>query len=299
MELRHLRYFVAVAEELHFRRAAERLHMSQPPLSQQIRALETELGVDLLVRDRRKVELTPAGRVLLDEAREVLAAADRAATRTRAVARGEAGELSVGFVGSAMYGRLPEVLREYRTGLPEVTLRLRELSTADQLDALADGSIDVGICRPSRPQPGLRMETVHREPMLAAVPAGHRLAARDEIALADLEGETWVLLTSRSAPGIRASLTAAVERTPHGTQEVAEIRSVLGLLTAGIGVSLVPASVAATGDRGGVAYRPLAGDTPEVELWVASRDGDPSPLVAAFVSTTRRVLREPPPDMDC
>src|SRR3954453_10103995 len=154
MELRHLRYFVAVAEELHFRRAAERLHVSQPPLSQQIRALERELGVTLFERNRRRVELTAAGSALLGEARGILAAVEHAVDLTQRVARGEAGALSVGFVGSAMYGALPDVVREFRASRPGVELRLRELPTGAALEALAAGGIDVGGVRAGRGDPG-------------------------------------------------------------------------------------------------------------------------------------------------
>ncbi len=300
MELRHLRYFVAVAEELHFRRAAERLHISQPPLSAQIRALEAELGAPLFERDRRRVELTAAGRMLLGEARTVLAAADRAVVAVRRVARGEAGELSVGFVGSAMYGRLPEALREFRAARPEVELRLRELPTGAQLEALAAGTIDVGVCRPAREQAGLRLERVDREPVLVALPEGHPLARREALALPDLAGETVVLLASREAPGLHASLTAALatlDRTDHAVQEVTEIRTVLGLVSAGIGVSLVPASVAAR-ERGGVVYRSLRGRAPTVELYLACRDEPIPPVLEGFLDTLRGVLREAPPGMD-
>lgn len=301
MELRHLRYFVALAEELHFRRAAERLHISQPPLSQQIRALEVELGAELLKRNRRKVELTPAGQVFLGEARTVLAAADRAVAQVRRVARGEAGELSIGFVGSAMYGRLPEALREFRRARPELVLSLRELSTAAQLEALAAGTIDVGVCRPAHTEAGLRMEIVHREPVLAALPQEHPLARRRTVALAELSREAFVLLARREAPGLHATLTAAlaaVGEAAQPVQEVAEIRTVLGLVSAGIGVSLVPASVA-TRERGGVVYRPLGGEGPRVELSLAWRYHDDSPALAAFLQTAREVLQEAPPGMDC
>lgn len=301
MELRHLRYFVAVAEELHFRRAAERLHISQPPLSQQIRALEAELGVQLLNRNRRRVELTPAGQVLLVEARTVLAATDRAVAQVRRVARGEAGEVSIGFVGSAMYGRLPEALREFRRVRPDVELSLRELPTAAQLQALAAGRIDVGICRPAHTEAGLSMEIVHREPVLAALPRDHPLARRRTVALAELSREAFVLLARREAPGLHATLTAAmaaVGEPSHPVQEVAEIRTVLGLVSAGIGVSLVPASVAAR-ERGGVVYRPLRGEAPTVELSLACRDSGGSPAQVAFLQTAREVLQEAPPGMDC
>ena len=147
MELRHLRYFVVVAEELHFRRAAERLHMSQPPLSQQIRALEEEVGATLLLRNQRKVELTAAGAAFLERAREILAPVEDAARQARRVQRGEVGRLAVGFVGSAMYSFVPELLRAFREQSPDIALRLHELGTSEQLRQLEDGRLDVGFMR--------------------------------------------------------------------------------------------------------------------------------------------------------
>ena len=152
MELRHLRYFIAVAEELHFRRAAERLHMSQPPLSQQIRQLEEEIGAQLLLRNQRKVELTAAGAAFLVRAREILDAVEDAAREARRVQRGEVGRLAVGFVGSAMYSFVPELLRAFREQAPDIGLRLHELGTTEQLRQLDDGRLDVASC--ARPAAG-------------------------------------------------------------------------------------------------------------------------------------------------
>jgi DNA-binding transcriptional LysR family regulator len=280
VELRHLRYFVAVAEELHFRRAAERLHVSQPPLSQQIRALERELGVELFSRNRRRVELTAPGRALLGRAREILAAVDDAVETTRRVARGEAGELAVGFVGSAMYGALPDVLREFRAMRPGVALRLRELPTGAALDALAEGRIDVGVVRPAQVDAGIALDVVAREAVVVALPEAHRLAGRRRLALRDLAGEDFVLLARREAPGLRAAIDA-LGAEPHEVQEVAEVRTVLGLVAAGVGVSLVPEAVAGA-ERAGVRFLPLAGRAPTVDLALAWREDDGSPALAAF-----------------
>jgi DNA-binding transcriptional LysR family regulator len=285
VELRHLRYFVAVAEELHFRRAAERLHVSQPPLSQQIRALERELGVEVFSRNRRRVELTAPGRALLPRAREILAAVDDAVQTTRRVARGEAGELAVGFVGSAMYGALPDVLRDFRAARPGVALRLRELPTGEALDALAQGRIDVGVVRPAQAEPGIALDVVAREAVVVALPEGHRLAKRRRLALRDLAGEDFVLLARREAPGLRAAIDA-LGAEPHEVQEVAEIRTVLGLVAAGVGVSLVPQAVAGA-ERSGVRFLALAGRAPTVDLALAWRDGDESPALAAFLALAR------------
>jgi DNA-binding transcriptional LysR family regulator len=296
MELRHLRYFVAVAEELHFRRAAERLHISQPPLSAQIRGLEEELGVELLVRNRRRVELTAAGRALLSAARAILDSVDEAVDLTRRVGRGEVGELSLAFVGSAMYGRLPGFLRAFREAHPGVELVLRELPTSDQLEQLRSGHIDVGVIRPPVHAQDLLVEEVAHERIVVALPEGHRLAARATLRPTDLAGERFVMLGRRQSPGLHESLAAVMAEvrdvgSAGEIQEVDQIHSVIGLVAAGFGISLVGESVA-HGERQGIAYRPLRGPAPMVSLALAWRPGETSPTVAAFLDFVRRFASE-------
>src|SRR4051812_31292030 len=289
MELRHLRYFVVVAEELHFRRAAERLHMSQPPLSQQIRALEQEIGVTLLLRNQRRVELTVAGQAFLERAREILAAVEDAARQARRVQRGQVGRLAVGFVGSAMYSFVPELLRAFHEQSPDIGLRLHELGTSEQLRQLEDGRLDVGFVRVPRQHPELRLETVLEEPVIAALPDLHPFAARAQLTLEDLRGQPLVLLTRTGAPGLRAALQGAIERLGGDeaiTQEVSEMQTLIGLVAAGVGISIVPESVRAL-QRQGVSYRYLNGDSPAVRLEMAWRAADESPVLAAFLAMAR------------
>ncbi len=285
MELRHLRYFVVVAEELHFRRAAERLHMSQPPLSQQIRALEEEIGVQLLARNQRRVELTAAGAAFLVRAREILEAVEDAARLARRVQRGEVGRLAVGFVGSAMYSFVPELLRAFRESAPDITLRLQELGTSDQIRQLEDGRLDVGFMRLPRQHPELMIETVMEEPVIVALPDLHPLAAHTELTLEDLRGQPLVLLSRTGAPGLRAALEGAIGNEDDIVQEAVEMQTLIGLVAAGVGLSLVPQSVRLL-MRQGVSYRPLAGDL-GVRLEMAWRKSDESPLLAKFLAMAR------------
>jgi DNA-binding transcriptional LysR family regulator len=285
MELRHLRYFVAVAEELHFRRAAERLHMSQPPLSQQIRQLEEEVGAQLLLRNQHRVELTASGAAFLERAREILDAVESAKLEARRVQRGEVGRLAVGFVGSAMYSLVPELLQAFRESHGDVALRLHELGTTEQLRQLESGRLDVGFVRPQRPRAGLTIEPVFAEPVIVALPDRHRLAARQRIHISDLAGERLVLLTRAGSPGLRTALEPVTDEDAI-VQEVAEMQTVIGLVAAGVGISLVPESVRAL-QRSGVTYRALAEDAPTVELAVAHREGDDSPVLNAFLTLTR------------
>ncbi len=289
MELRQLRYFVAVAEELHFRRAAARLHISQPPLSQQISALESELGARLLERTRRRVELTPAGEAFLRDARTMLAELDVAAATARAIDAGQAGRLRVGFVGSALLSIVPSTVQRFRRARPDVEVELRERSTVEALRAVETGGIDVALVRPPIDAGAdLRTEIVIRERTIAAVPAGHELAKLRRIPLGRLAGAPLVLFPRSQAPGFHDLLTgrlAATGTSPHVVQYAPEMLTIIGLVAAGIGVSPVPASVAHLA-LDGVTYRPLY-RAPDTELVAVTRAGRESRLAEAFVADAR------------
>jgi DNA-binding transcriptional LysR family regulator len=289
VELRQLRYFVAVAEELHFRRAAARLHISQPPLSQQISQLEDELGCRLLNRTRRSVELTPAGETFLRDARAMLGELEAAVATARRVDAGQAGLLRVSFVGSALLSIVPGIIQRFRRGRPEVEIELRERSTLAQLRALSVGVVDVGLVRPPiEPDETLHTEVVMRERTVAAIPAGHPLARLARVPLKRLAAEPLVLFPREQAPGFHDLLTgrlAATGTSPHVVQYAPEMLTIIGLVAAGIGVSPVPASVARLGLEG-VTYRPLVG-APATELVAVTRANETSPLIEAFVADAR------------
>ncbi|HEV3389688.1 MAG TPA: LysR substrate-binding domain-containing protein [Solirubrobacteraceae bacterium] len=286
MELRQLRYFVAVAEELHFRRAAERLHISQPPLSQQIRSLEDELGFALLVRTRRRVQLTPAGEAFLRDARAILAELEGAVAAAQRIDAGQTGRLRVGFVGSALLSIVPGTVERFRSSRPGVAIELRERSTVDQLRAVAAGVIDVGLVRPPiEEEAGLRAETVLRERTVAALPVGHPLAALQRVPMRRLAAEPLVLFPRAQAPGFHDLLIEALAGAgggPRVIQYAPEMLTIIGLVAAGTGVSLVPASVSRL-SLDGVAYRPVTG-APRSELVAITRAGEDSALVRAFVA---------------
>jgi DNA-binding transcriptional LysR family regulator len=285
MDVRQLQYFVAVAEELHFRRAAERLHLSQPALSQQIRALEGALEVPLLFRNRRRVELTAAGVSFLTEARELLAAFDAAVAIARRVHDGRIGRLRIAFVGSALLSIVPDVVQRFRAARPDVELALRERSTVDQVAALRAGDIDIGLAPLPIDEDGFDTTVLVHERAVAVLPAGHELAGLRRIGLRRLAAEPFVLFPRAQAPGFHDRLVGAVaERgaAPRVVQHATEMQTIVGLVAAGIGVSLVPASVQRL-SLPGVVYRPVVG-APRVELAVITRRGERSPLVQAFLA---------------
>lgn len=285
MELRHLRYFVAVAEELHFGRAATRLHMAQPPLSQQIRRLEQEIGVRLLDRSQpRRVRLTEAGRIFLAEARRILEQSHRAVQTAQSVHRGEMGHLSVGFVGSATYRILPSALRIFRDQFPRVDVSLRPLTTAQQVQALHDAQIDVGFVRPPVSSGEVRLVTLLRETHVVALPDVHPLAALRRVPVTRLAGERFVLLARPMIPILYdqiIDLCRGAGFCPTVTQEAQQLQTVVCLVAAGVGVAFVPESV-----RGlrlpGVVYRPLLEAAPSTELALAWRHEDVSATLLAF-----------------
>ncbi|WP_037672833.1 LysR substrate-binding domain-containing protein [Streptomyces griseus] len=289
MDLRHLRYFVAVAEERHFGRAAERLHMAQPPLSQQIRQLEAELGVELLHRTTRRVDLTEAGRAYLERARAILADVDEAAHHARLVASGSVGHLAIGCVGSATYSLLPALSRRLTEELPGVDFSFRgEMLAPDQVEALRTGAIDVALLRPVAADPSLTVRTLRRDRLVVAVPVDHPLARRKRLRAADLAGTDLIVHSDRRSVMYDVVLgllrDAGVE--PHIRHEVGETSTLVTLVAGGLGVAVVPEPVTALA-LDGVAYRPLVGADARVELAVAHRADRSEPHLERTVGIIR------------
>lgn len=290
MDLRSLRCFVAVAEELHFGRAARRLHISQPPLSQTIHALEARLGVLLFERTRRRVALTHAGTVLLERARALLRDAEHAALAAQRASRGEIGRLSVGFILAATHHLLPATLREFRRRMPEVQLTLREMPIREQLTALDDGVIDIGFLRPPVDTDRIAAQTLVREPFLVALPVGHRLTRLRGVVLAQLATEPFVMFTPGRSPLYTQIISACAASgfTPNVVQDAAHIVTVLGLVRAGLGVALVPQSVQALQPTG-IDLRPLRAFAVRAETAIAWRRDGLSPVGEAFLACARAV----------
>ncbi len=293
MELRTLRYFVTLAEELHFGRAAQRLAITQPPLSLAIRGLEDELGVRLFARTRRQVALTYAGASFLEQAQDILARTSAAVELARAADRGRVGRLAIGFMSASIYTLLPPLLREFAAAHPGVRLELRELTLPQQAAALHRRDIHVGFVRPPVPDAELASETLLTEPLVVALPSGHPLTALRRIRAARLADQRFVMF--QRAPGLVLHdlvLGFCLRQgfTPRVTQEASQSHAVVGLVSAGIGVALVPASVQAIRLRG-VEFRPLAEASPPVGTALAWRRDDNSPVLDAFVQTARHVAR--------
>ena len=262
VELHHLRHFAAVADELHFGRAAERLGMTQPPLSQSIKRLEAALGVTLFERSRRKVMLTAAGRVFQEEAKRALVQADAAIRLARRAASEEIAQLSIGFVSAALYRLLPDALRRFRRRFPDVEIRLEEQSTEAQLAGLRDGSLDIGFVHPPlQDTADLTWKTVSRDRPIAAIPAAHDLAGAASIELTALADCDFVLFPGRQGPVLQGRIIQACRRAgflPRIVQEAQRMHTILSLVAAGLGVSLVPSGARSLG-LDGVVFVPVAG----------------------------------------
>ncbi|MEF2279304.1 LysR family transcriptional regulator [Deinococcus sp. YIM 134068] len=294
MELRHLRHFVALAEEEHFGRAAERVFVVQQALSNSIRNLEDEVGVPLVLRTTRRVQLTPAGREFLIGARETLAQAGQTVERARRAARGEVGRLTVGFVGGLAFGGLPEIVRAFREAFPNVSVDLRELTAQEQEAALRGGQIEVGLMLLPVRDPGLDSRPLWRQPLVAALPAGHPLARKRRLRIGDLAGERFVFFPRH----LRATYFDQVMRwcaasgfTPNVVQEAIEIPTLLSLVAAGLGVFL-PIEFFSRLALPGVVYRPLE-DAPVVEIVaVWRREEGQDPTLRAFLTVAREALEK-------
>jgi DNA-binding transcriptional LysR family regulator len=287
VELRHLRYFLAVAEELHFSRAAERLQIAQPALSQQIRKLEVEIGVALFHRTKRLVELTAAGQAMVRPARQALAEASAAVEAAQRAARGETGHLRVGFIESAAMTFVPQAVRRFSAKHPDVGLSLSELAVDAQVEGLRSGRLDVAILRLPAQTDGLELASIADEGLVVVTPDSHPLAGRKRVSPAAIAGEPLILLARQMVPGLYDQIIALQHQ--HGAawiaQEATSIQAVLGLVAAGLGISLLPASVR-TLARSGVNFTALS-PSPRSEMQLAWREFDRSPLTAAFVEAAQ------------
>jgi DNA-binding transcriptional LysR family regulator len=287
MELRHLRYFAAVAEELHFTRAALRLNMAQPPLSQQIRALEEELGVQLFVRTRRSVALTDAGHALLERSREMLATAQALPQQLQRVARGEVGLLRIGFSSTLPLTKvLRDVVADHRRSHPDVALNLREMHSQLQFDSLRRGELDVGLVRYNERAPeGIRLRLLRRDPLRLVVPAGHRFARRKSVSIADCRDEAFIGFPGDAGTGtgpLLKRLAAQAGFEPRIAQEAREATTQIGLVAAGLGIAVLPAPLEAVRIEG-VHYVPLEGEGAMLVMSVATRADEASERVLSFV----------------
>lgn len=292
MDLRHIRYFVAVAEELHFTRAAERLGISQPPLSLQIRQLEQELGTSLFRRLARGVELTEAGAVLLEEGRRILEQVERTKASVQSRARGDSGHLNVGFAGATYFqAQVPQTVQAYRALYPNVLLSPEQSNTPRLVAGLLDGSIDLAFIRPPLAEAaGIAVQALVDEPMRAVLPRGHPRAEDAAVPLAALAQEHFILFPRAIGPGLYDSIIAGCQRagfSPLLGQEAPQIPSIVHLVAAGFGVSLVPQSIEQIHAEG-VVYRPLAGEAPRAPISVAYRKDDHRATVRNFVALARR-----------
>jgi DNA-binding transcriptional LysR family regulator len=293
MDLRQLRYFVAVAEERHFGRAAQRLHMSQPPLSMQIKALERELGIGLLERTSRRVALTDAGRAFLERAKIILGAVEEAREVARGAEQGLQGRLEVGFISSASLSLLPPSIRLFRERFGGVELELKELTSAQQIDALYEGGIRVGLVRLPLRAPGIRFEPVLEERLVVALPSGHALEDLDRVSLEMIVDLPLIFFTRQLIPGFHAQIVELFQRVgafPKVAQHAVHLQTIVGLVASGVGIAILPSSAERV-SREGVIYRAL--DVPDATSWMglAWVEGDESKLVKNFVRTVREVAQ--------
>lgn len=293
IELRHLHYFIAVAEELNFSRAADRLHMAQPPLSQQIRQLEEELEFTLFHRTKRRVELTEAGHIFLTQARQVLQQLEHAIQIGRQASRGEVGQLTVGFVSSTAYNILPPVLQAFRRSIPHVTLELQELTTREQMQAVLEGKLDVGFVRPPIENSELVSTVIFRESLIVALPEAHSLHKHKKISIKLLANEPFILFPRVVAPGLHdlvLSICLQAGFSPQVAQEAIQMQTIVSLVAADMGVAIVPFSLQNL-QRQGVIYKPLQESTPMVEIVVISRR-EPTAIAQRFLEITTEICHD-------
>lgn len=296
MELRHLRYAIAIADTLSFTRAAEQLNIAQPPLTQQIRALEMQLGLPLFYRTKRKVELTASGQVFVERARRILREIDEMKAASQRVHRGEAGRIVIGFLSSIAFDYFPRVMRAFRTRYPEIQIELSELKHLPLLNALNRDAVDLIFIRNFFSDPAIRSHVVLREHFLAVLPAGHPLARHQSITPRQLRDEPFVTVMKRSPPSVYGHTIAICERagfTPQIVQEANDIQACVGLVSGGIGVAIVPDTIRQLAIPG-VTYCRLRGVTDKMEIVIAWRRDDRSSVLQRFIEVALATKSEIP-----
>jgi DNA-binding transcriptional LysR family regulator len=288
VDLRQIRQFIAVAEELHFHRAAARLNMSQPPLTTAIRKLEEEIGVELIQRRNRTLGLTAAGQVFLEEARQILQQAERSVAAARETAAGRTGLVRLGYVGSALYGRLPDAIRTFRETHPEVRLELIEATSAGQVERIREGRMDIGLLIPPIPDAGdLAFRAFDTDRLCIALPRSHALAGARDISVSDLANETFVLWPAIEGRGFHVKvirLCADAGFVPIVVQEAYGMHAVLSLVAVEAGISIVPQSMMGfRSDR--IAFRPIKDESASFDLAFCFREPVSNPALEQFLKT--------------
>lgn len=292
MDLKRLQYFTAVAEELHFGRAATRLNIAQPPLSRQIAQLEKDLGGLLFDRTRSQIRLTQAGEVLLLRAREILERFDSVNREVALIGKGGAGRLRIAFVGSATHGSLPNLIKSYRSQYPKVELALSAMNNAEQKHALIQREIDIGIARASLGDEEFRSVPLHHEPLIVALPDSAPVKAQEVIRLADLKDETFILYPLRPRPSFADDVVSVCRKEgfePGDTVLAQDYQTAISLVAVGVGISIVPQSVSIS-PRPGVLFRSYDGFNPGTSLSINARRDGCSPHVSSFFDAARKFV---------
>ncbi len=290
MELRHLKYFVAVAEELHFGRAAAKVQITQPVISDQIRRLEEELRVKLFFRTKRTVQLTEPGKIFFKEAQQILERVEKAVSAVQKAERGELGSLTIGYTGPALYTLLPEIIKAFRDRYPQVELVLKEICTNEQVEALNSGEIEVGFLHP--PIEGdFESISIMTEKMILALPEDHPLTTFTQVPISKLSDQSFILFPQQEGPYLYSRILSICQQagfSPKVVQEVTPQPTMIGLVAAGIGVSFVSSSLQNL-NRPGVVYRELDVATPELELVAAWKRDKVSPVLRKFLQIVQEI----------
>jgi len=291
MDLRKLHYFIAVAEELHFHRAAEKLNMTQPPLSQQIQALEDELGVKLLERSKRQVRLTPAGSLFLEEAKAILSQLERSVKKTQLASQGIIGHLTIAFVDSAAGGIMVDMLKLFRERNPHIQLTLREMTTAQQWQALQEGTIHAGFMRSIEKAKHIGFHTFTSESLVAVLPERHPLANQPALSVRSLKNEPFVFFPRQYGLNFHDLITGFCSEHgfyPNVVQEAVQMYTIVNLVAADLGISIVPSSVSVF-RRSGVVFRPFEEIAPPVPLYMAWRTDSNDTVLSGFLDLIERI----------